>query len=130
MAFTQFGLNKYKFSFKGAGTAAVEAAAIETATGIAPLTLQISSEPEFIAEAEGSTGSMEAMAVAEDKHSFTLEGYLTDLTKFNEVGLDFTHDGKFFVVTGRTLGKATKEFQKATLTGMSHAGITAQTVIT
>lgn len=126
--FTQFGAAKYKFSFTTASqTAAVAAAAIELATGLAPQELQISSEPEFVAEADGADGTVDAVAVAQDKRSFTLTGYITDMAKFNEEGLDFTFDGRFYIITGRQATKATKDFQKGQLTGSSWNNITAET---
>jgi hypothetical protein len=124
--FTQFGEAKYTFALATATeTTAVAAAAIEAATGIAPQELQISAEPEFIAEAEGPDGTVEGLAVAQKKRTFTLSGFLTDKEKFDEEGASFTHDGKFFICTGNQLGKNTKEFQKAQLTGVCYAGITS-----
>jgi hypothetical protein len=126
--FTQFGDIKYKFAFTNATQAtAVAAAAIETATGIAPQELQISGEPEFVAEADGPDGTVEAVAVAQKKYSFTLTGILTDRTTFEGEGLSFTHDGKFFIVTGEQDTKNAKEFQKAQLSGMCYANVTGLT---
>lgn len=131
MAFTQFGDNKYTFAFAAAGsTTAVAAAAIEAATGLAPMELQISSEPEFTAEAEGPDGTIEGLAVAQDKFTFTLSGFVTDTAKFNELGLEFTHDDHFFIITGRQLTQGNKVFQKGQLSGAAYAGITAETVPT
>jgi hypothetical protein len=128
MSFTQFGDIKYKFGYTNdTQTSAVAAAAIETATGLAPQELSISGEPEFVAEAEGGGGTVEAVAVAQKKYSFTLTGVITDREKFMEDGLSFTHDGKFFIVTGDQDNKASKEFQKGQLTGMCWAGVTGLT---
>jgi hypothetical protein len=129
MSFTQFGDAKFKFGYTvGGSDSATEAAAIETATGLAPAELSISSEPEFIAEAEGADGTIEGLAVAQDKFSFTLDGLVTDRAKFEEEGLDFTYDGKFFIITGRSGNKGSKTFQKGQLTGVCHQGITAEIV--
>lgn len=128
MAFTQFGDVKYKFGYTNATQAtAVAAAAIETATGIAPQELSISGEPEFVAEADGADGTIDAVAVAQKKYSFTLSGYITDRSKFEDNGLSFTHDGKFFIVTGDQDNKASKEFQKGQLTGVCYANVTGLT---
>jgi len=129
MSFTQFGDAKYKFGYaNGEVTTSDAAAAIETATGLAPMELQISSEPEFIAEAEGPDGTVEGLAVAQDKYTFTVDGYITNRSKFEEDGLDFTFDGKFFIITGRQDTKGSKVFQKGQLTGVCYQGITAEIV--
>lgn len=126
MSFTQFGNPKYTFALATASeTTSVAAAAIEAATGIAPQELQISGEPEFVAEAEGPDGTVDGVAVAQKKYTFTLSGFLTDKEKFDEEGVSFTHDGRFFIATGNQLGKATKEFQKAQLTGICYQNVTA-----
>ena len=125
MAFTQHGAEKYQFAFKAGDTNTSTAAqAIEEATGIAPQELTISGEPEFVAEAEGPDGTVESVAVAAQKRAFTLTGFLTDKAKFDEEGTTFQHDGKTFIVMNRELGKNAKQFQKATLTGMSWNGVT------
>jgi hypothetical protein len=124
MAFTQHGDIRYIFSFADDDSdAATAAAAIEAATGIAPQELVISGEPEFVAEAEGSDGTVEGLAVAPRKHTFTLNGYLTDKEVFDGVGVTFTHDGRYFIVTGSGLTKAGKDFQKAQMSGVSYPGI-------
>jgi len=126
MAFTQHGDTRYLFSFvEGSSDAATAAAAIELATGIAPQELVINGEPEFVAEAAGADGTVEGLAVAPPKHTFTLTGYLTNKSTFEGVGIAFEHDGKYFICTGNQLSKAGKDFQKAQLTGVSYPGITA-----
>ena len=125
MAFTQHGDTKYIFSFAAEGDAATEAAAIEAATGIAPQELVISGEAEFVAEATGADGCVEGLAIAPDKHSFTLSGYLTDKEVFEGEGIHFSHDGRDFFVTGRQVTKGGKDFQKAQMTGVSYAGVSA-----
>jgi hypothetical protein len=127
MAFTQHGATKYSFAFKTATeTTAVAAAAIEAATGIAPQELEISGEPEFVAEAEGPDGTVEAVAVAAVKRAFTLSGFLTNKETFDEEGTTFEHDGKTFIVMNRQIMKAAKGFQKAQMTGMSWDGVEAE----
>ena len=121
--FTQHGAEKYVFSFDGENSATA-AAAIEAATGIAPQELDISGEPEFTAEAEGGDGTVEAVAIANQKRAFTLTGYLTDKAKFDEEGVTFSHDGKTFIVMNRRITKSNRQFQKAELTGMSWDGVT------
>jgi hypothetical protein len=125
MAFTQIGAVKYVFAFKtDSEDTATAAAAIETATGIAPQELEISGEPEFVAEAEGPDGTVEAVAIANQKRAFTLTGYLTNKTTFDAEGATFSHDGKTFVVMNRQITKSGKNFQKAQITGMSWDGVT------
>lgn len=121
MAFTKFGDGSYKFSF-GSG----EAATIATAVGLKPQELRISGEPEFTAEAIDEEGEVAAFAVAQDKKTFTLEGYITDEVLFEAEGLDFTFDGRFFIVTGRERTVAARDYQKGNLTGVSYAKITSQ----
>jgi hypothetical protein len=124
MAFQQHGDTKYIFSLATDDEdAAAAAAAIEDATGIAPQELQISGEPEFVAEAFGDDGTVKGLAVAPDKRTFTLSGYLVDKATFEGSGVTFTHDGNYFIATGRQITKGTKEFQKAQLTGVSYPGI-------
>jgi hypothetical protein len=123
--FTQHGDTKYIFSFAATGDAATEAAAIEAATGIAPQELSISGEAEFVAEAAGADGTVGGLAIAPDKHTFTLSGYLVDLAAFEAEGVAFSHGGRDFFVTGRQLTKAGKEFQKAQMSGVSYAGVDA-----
>lgn len=122
--FTQQGDTKYVFSFAGDGSTAA-AAAIESATGIAPQELDISGEPEFTAEAEGGDGMVKAVAIGNQKRAFTLTGYLTDKAKFDEEGTTFTHDGKTFIVFNRRITKSNRGFQKAEMTGQSWDSITA-----
>ena len=119
MAFTKFGDSSYRFAFDSA-----EAAAIATATGVKPQELQISGEPEAKAEAIGTDGVVEAVAVGPDKRTFTLTGYVVDKSKFETVGLTFTFDSKFYIVMGRQRTVATREYEKAQLTGESYDQVT------
>lgn len=125
MAFTKFGDNTYKFSFDAA-----EAAAIAAATGLKPQELQINSEPEYVAEALDEAGETAAVAVGEDKRTFTMSGYIVDETKFDEQGLDFTFDSKFFIITGRQKTEAARDYAKGQLTGVSYKNVTAEIVAT
>jgi hypothetical protein len=121
MAFKKFGDGNYRFSFQSG-----EAAAIAAAVGLKPQELRVSGEPEFVAEALDEEGEVAAMAVGQDKKTFTMDGYITNPTLFEEEGLDFTFDGRFYIVTGRERTVATREYEKGQLSGVSHAGVTAE----
>ncbi len=120
MAFQKFGDGSYRFSLDS-----VEAAAIKAAVGLTPQKISFQGEPEFMAEAIDEEGLVAAMAVAQDKKTFTMEGYITDLALFEATGASFTFDGNFYVVTGRNREAAPREYEKGTMTGVYHAGITA-----
>lgn len=123
MALQKFGDGSYRFGINSA-----EALAIRNAVGLAPQKISRQGEPEFTATAEDETGYVAALAVADDKQTFTMEGYIVDLAKFLATGGSFTLDGKFYVVTGRGQDSEPKLYEKGTLTGMFHSKITGPVI--
>ena len=121
MALKKFGDGTYIFGF-GDGSAA----AIKAAVGLTPQKLTISGEPEFVAEAQDEEGYTAALAVADDKQTFTVEGFITNLAAYNATGANFAFDGKFFIVTGRNKDMEPRMYQKGTLTGVCYTKITAE----
>lgn len=123
MAFEKFGDGSYRF-----GIDSVEAAAIKASTGLVPQKISFQGEPEFVAEATNELGLAAAMAVAQDKQTFTMEGNIVDLALYQAVGASFTFDGRFYIVTGRSRDVAPREYEKGTLTGVSYLGVTGPVV--
>lgn len=121
MAFRKFGDGSYRF-----GIDSVEAAEIKALVGLTPQKISFQGEPEFVAEAMDEEGLVAAMAVAQDKKTFTMEGYITDLALFEATGAAFEFDGRYYVVTGRNRDAAPREYEKGTLTGVSYLGITGE----
>jgi len=117
--FTQFGNQDYVFGFSDAG-----ALAIAAAIGLKPQTLSISGEPEFTAEAENSEGLIETTVVGPDKFTFTMAGYIVDRALF-DAATNFTYDNKFFVLKGRKVDIANKDYQKGEVSGTSNSLITS-----
>lgn len=117
MAFTQHGNQDYVFGFDS-----VEAAAMAAAVGMKPQTLSLNYEPEFQAEALGTTGEVESVVVGPDKVAFTLSGYITDESLFKSAD-SFEFDGRFFIIQGRKLDSGNTEFKKGELTGVSYNGV-------
>ena len=115
MAFTQHGNQDYIFGFDDA-----DAAAIAAACGMKPQTLSISAEPEFVAEAENSDGLVDCTVVGPDKYAFTMSGYIVDEALF-AASASFTYDGKFFVLKGRKVDTANRDFKKGEMSGTSNA---------
>jgi hypothetical protein len=122
MAISEHGDGKYEFSWGN-----TDAAALETLLGVAPMTLSESGAAEFIAKAEDTTGHVAAMAVGDDGKTFTLSGYLTDATKFEDA-VSFTYEGDYFIITGRKRDTASKEYKKCEFTGESYSKITGPVV--
>ena len=118
MSFQQHGSADYVFSFDDA-----DAAAIAAAVGIKPQTLSLNYEPEFQAEATDENGEVAAVAVGQDKVTFTLDGYVTDLA-LAKTGASFEYDGRYFIVQGRKIDTSNTDFRKGQLTGTSYAGVT------
>lgn len=119
MAFTQHGSTSYSFGFND-----TEASAIAAACGLKPQTLDISSEPEFQAEAENEDGEVVSKVVGPDKITFTMSGYITDATLFNSAG-SFTFRTKKFILTGRKETTGNRDFKKGEMSGESYANIAA-----
>ena len=113
--FSQFGDLDYKFGFNDVG-----AAAIAAACGMKPQTLSISGEPEFVADAENADGLVASTVVGPDKFTFTMAGYIVDRELFDSAS-NFTYDGRFFVIKGRKVDVANKEFNKGELSGSSNS---------
>lgn len=120
MSFKKFGDSSYRFGFESG-----EASTIATAVGLKPQELRLSSEPEAQAEALDEEGEVAAVAVGQDKRNFTLDGYITDLTKFNAEGSSFEFDGRFYIVMGRERTVATRAYEKGQLTGVSYKKVTS-----
>ena len=114
-AYTQYGSADYRFGFQDPA-----AATIAASVGLKPQTLSISSEPEFTAEAKNEDGLTEAFVVADDKKTFTMSGYVTDLAAFNTTGASFTFESDFFIVTSKKRDVANNDFQKGELNGVSY----------
>lgn len=117
MSFEQYGDPDYVF-----GIDDPEALTLASITGLKPETISISSEPEFTAEGKGVDGMTEAFAVGDDKHAFTMSGYLVDEALFKAVKT-FQFDDKLFIITGRKVDKSNVAFQKAEFTGVSFSKI-------
>jgi hypothetical protein len=119
MSFIQKGNQDYTFGFDDAG-----AAAIAAACGMKPQTLSITKEPEFQAEAENSEGLVESRVIGPDKISFTMSGYIVDKALFDAAS-DFTYDGNFFVIGGRKIDTANRDYKKGEMSGTSNSLITS-----
>ncbi len=98
--------------------------AIAGAVGMQPQELKLSGSAEYIAKAEALDGTVAAMAIAPDKRQFTMTGYVTDSTLFNDA-VSFTYDSKYYVISGRSLDASNKDYQKGELTGEQHDLITS-----
>ena len=119
MAFTQHGDTDYEFGFDSA-----EASAIAAAVGLKPQTLSLSFEPEFQAEAQDEFGNVASVVVGDDMINFTMAGYVVDEALL-KAATNFEFDGRYFIIQGRKLDRANKEFLQGELTGKSYIGITA-----
>jgi hypothetical protein len=115
----QYGAQKYKFGFGDAG-----AAAIADAVGLTPQTLDVSSEPEFTAEAQNLYGLTEAFVQSDDKRTFTMSGFITNATLFETPGGTFTYKNKFFIVGSKKETTSNKDFTKGEISGVSFPLIT------
>ena len=97
--------------------------AIAGAVGMQPQELKLSGSAEFIAKAEALDGTVAAMAIAPDGRQFTMTGYVTDATLFNDA-VSFLYDSKYYVISGRSLDASNKDYQKGELTGEQFDKIT------
>jgi hypothetical protein len=105
--YNQYGDPNYSFGIQGANLTIVPGMAV---TGV-----NLDKKPEFIAEAKGAQGLVAAAAVAKDEIDFTAEGYLIDKVAFDAAG-DFTYDGKFYYIVGRTIEDSNEDFRKCSIT--------------
>lgn len=97
--------------------------------GMQPQELKLAGSPEFVAKAEALDGTVAAMAIAPIGRQFTLTGYVTDVTKFNDA-VSFSYDSKYYVISGRSLDASNKEYMKGEVTGSQHDLITAGAALT
>jgi len=118
MAITKKGDLTYVFGFDGSGTG------IATSLGMKPMELKTQGAAEYVAKAEDEEGQVFAMVTAADARTFTLTGYITNQTTFEDAE-DFTFDGKFYIITGRNIDFSSKEFMKGEVTGEQYDAIVA-----
>lgn len=102
---------------------------IATGVGMQPQELKLSGSPEFVAKAEALDGTVAAMAIAPLGRQFTLSGYVTDVTKFNDA-VSFTYDQKYYIISGRSLDATNKDYMKGEVTGSQHDLITTSAELT
>jgi hypothetical protein len=124
MALKQFGSQQYVFGLPG------EAATLAGTIGLKPQEVKVTWDPEFEAEGKNTFAETEAYVKGSPKGSFTMSGYIVNLTLFNNAiltGTGFTFGGKAFIIKGGSPGMKSTEFQMGEFNGVSFPNISDTT---